>query len=128
MENLLQKAVLSLEQKQIKEIFVEDEDFYVEKCDCQDLDELFKGILLDFGDLKISEINTADYIDENSDVLGFIMDLLNIIGIEEDEINNYVCETTIEDSFLDIEQINDFYIITPDFEKLMAFYTTYLEA
>jgi len=127
MKNLLEQAVLSLEQQKVKEIFVEDEEFYVETCDCQDLDEMIKGILIDMGDLEIEEIDVFDYINENEDISEFVEDLLTSLGIEEDEIENYLCETTIENSFLDIEPVDGFFLVTPNFKEVMAFYTTYLE-
>jgi len=132
MKNLLEQAVLSLEQKQVREIFTEDEDFYVETCEC-DSDEFNQMIdqhIQEAGSLIQDKayVEKDNYIDDNSEIVDFVVEFLVGLGIDADEIDNYVAETLLEDSFLDIEDYDeDNFIISINGMRFVEFYVTYLE-
>ena len=129
MGNLLEQAAMSLEQKKVKEIFVEDEDFYVDECDCEEVSDAINTILDEAGEIEIlgEDFIGAEYIDDNNDILDFVYNLLVELGIESDVIDNYVWETLLADSFLDFFAEDDIVYVSIDEDLFMDWYTTYLE-
>ena len=119
MQKLLQKAVNSLQnarnlevakvQKEVEpqESYLNDNEDYDEGCDCEAILNNLQDT--EFGELYISlgDYENTEYLCDDERIFDFASGILENLNVPDDEIDNYMCGTTLNDSFLDFYEDGD---------------------
>ena len=92
-------------QNYITEEQVEEE--YNEDCDCEEImttltETVFGSITMDSNDYEATE-----YLCDDEDLFDYATAILEELNVPDDEIDNYMCGTLLDDSFLDFEEDED---------------------
>ena len=123
MQKLLQKAVNSLQNARIAEVAPvkisielvdtredDDDDDYDEYddddegCDCEEILKQLNDA--SFEKLTISEADyeSTEYLCDDEAIFDFATAILEGLNVPDEEIDNYMCGTTLDDCFLDFEE------------------------
>lgn len=125
MHDLLNNAALTLQQKNVIEAIGEEE--FIEDCLFDETDDITDEELISDLDLdQTLEIDTFDlenvvYLSDDLDLNDFVEEILSTCGVTSDEIDDYLCETEIEDSFLNTFEDDGVTEFSIDKEKLLEF-------
>lgn len=119
MQKLLQKAVNSLQNAKIVEVAkvqinsqindqnIEDDndnEDYDEGCDCEGIMNLINDMVFDTLTISEEDYENTEYLCDIESVFDFATAILEALNVPDDEIDNYMCGTTLDDSFLDFEE------------------------
>lgn len=127
MQKFIKKAVESLEKQQVEQVPLldEGESLFFEEEDYDTAYSKASNLIEDqtFGvqDLDICDFEDMEYLCDNENIYDFVMQVLQDVGVIEDEIQNYLCETRFEDSFLDADIQGDDVEVSVNIAKLTEY-------
>lgn len=123
MKNFIKEAAENLEQRLIATV-LPNEEYSTNEVD---YDKAYSEVValvddLTFGhlDIDITDRDKIEYLDDNQEVYDFVEGIL--LSVEDiEDVDDYLCETLFEDSFLDETLVQDTVTIEVNMPKLIEY-------